>query len=143
MLDEIELVFPRLRGANYQVTSPATDAYNYVAWAAGDAVRWWWPGNPKAYWPNGVPGVESLQSFRGTFESLGYVRCPTGELEPEHEKVALFADAAGTPTHVARQLPTGRWSSKLGLLADIEHSLPDLDGGAYGSVVEFMKRRTR
>jgi hypothetical protein len=36
MVDEIEAAFPRLRGGNYQVTSPREDAYNCVAWAVGD-----------------------------------------------------------------------------------------------------------
>jgi len=44
------------------------------------------------------------------------------------------------PLHVARQLPSGRWSSKLGALQDIEHDLHDLEGTEYGSVVLVMKR---
>jgi hypothetical protein len=46
------------------------------------------------------------------------------------------------PTHAARQLPNGRWSSKLGKLEDIEHALDDICGSAYGSVVPVLKRRT-
>ncbi|MCG8587287.1 MAG: hypothetical protein MI757_21490 [Pirellulales bacterium] len=44
-------------------------------------------------------------------------------------------------THAARQLPDGRWTSKLGKAEDIEHdSANDVAGGLYGEVVEFMKR---
>jgi hypothetical protein len=35
------------------------------------------------------------------------------------------------PTHAARQLPSGRWTSKLVLREDIEHDLHALSGEAY------------
>jgi hypothetical protein len=60
-------------------------------------------------------------------------------VEPGYEKVALFA-LAGVPKHAARQLPSGRWVSKLGPSEDIEHALHDLTGMVYGSVVLVMKR---
>ena len=44
------------------------------------------------------------------------------------------------PKHAARQLPSGRWTSKLGFLEDIEHALHDLEGTEYGAVVLVMKR---
>ena len=43
-------------------------------------------------------------------------------LEPGFEKVALYA-LGGVPKHAARQLSSGRWSSKLGDLEDVEHTL--------------------
>ena len=47
----------------------------------------------------------------------------------------------GEFTHVALQLPTGRWTSKLGGLEDIEHdTLKALEGIDYGEPVRFMKR---
>lgn len=51
-----------------------------------------------------------------------------------------FADADSIPTHAARQLPNGRWTSKLGFLEDIEHDLHDVAGEAYGTVVVLLKR---
>jgi len=58
------------------------------------------------------------------------------------EKVAIFADAQGAPTHAARQLESGAWTSKCGTLEDIEHnSLANLEGGAYGKAVLFLERR--
>ena len=140
MVDEIELAFPRLPDGNYQVTRPRTDAYNCIAWASGDTARWWWPDDPKGHWPNGVARLETLQTFREAFATLGYVACPGYELEPGFEKIALFADRAGTPTHAARQLPNGSWTSKLGLPEDIEHALHDLEGSPYGSIAEIMRR---
>jgi hypothetical protein len=52
----------------------------------------------------------------------------------------LFANAQGVPKHAARQLLTGRWTSKLGKMEDIEHGLRDLEGTVYGTVVLIMKR---
>ncbi len=60
------------------------------------------------------------------------------QLEPGYQKIALFA-RAGVPKHAARQLPSGRWISKL-WIEDIEHALHDLTGMAYGTVVLVMKR---
>jgi hypothetical protein len=45
-----------------------------------------------------------------------------------------------SPKHASRQLPDGRWASKLGLSEDIKHALQDLTGTVYGSVVLVMKR---
>jgi hypothetical protein len=87
-----------------------------------------------------VPRTETLEAFREAFATLGYVVGIGEEPEPDFEKIALFADDQGVPRHVARQLPSSRWTSKLGLLEDIEHALHDLEGTAYGSVVLVLKR---
>lgn len=42
---------------------------------------------------------------------------------------------------MARQLPTGRWTSKLGGSEDIEHASPtELEGDMYGTVVLYMRK---
>lgn len=46
----------------------------------------------------------------------------------------------GSPTHAARQLPNGKWSSKLGPDADISHEISALDGPCYGGVEVVMRR---
>ena len=57
------------------------------------------------------------------------------------EKVAIYL-LNGMPTHAARQLSTGKWTSKLGLSIDIEHDSPDvLDGPEYGKASIFLKRK--
>jgi hypothetical protein len=61
-------------------------------------------------------------------------------LEPGSEKIAVFANAKGVPTHAARQLASGFWTSKLGVSEDIEHRLRDLEGDIYGTVALIMKR---
>src|SRR5437016_14583171 len=75
MVTHIEQVFSGLRGSGYQVTSPQNDTYNCIAWAAGDTTNWWWPDEPdnphSSHWPPGVPRVETLESFRQAFATLG------------------------------------------------------------------------
>lgn len=138
----LEVAFPRLTQGNYSVTSPRSKRYNCIAWAAANSGNWWWPG-PNAeeeYWPSAVARVESLDAFREAFASFGYDVCQGEDFEPGFEKTAFFADEKHIPQHAARQLPNGRWTSKLGLLEDIEHALRDLEGPAYGTVVLVMKR---
>jgi hypothetical protein len=46
----------------------------------------------------------------------------------------------GKPTHAARQVGYGKWTSKLGSLVDIEHDINGVSGTRYGSVAVIMKR---
>jgi hypothetical protein len=92
-------------------------------------------------WPIGVVRAETIEAFQDAFASLGYAVCDDDKHEPGFEKVALFA-LDGLPKHASRQLPSGRWASKLGLSEDIEHSLHDLSGNVYGAVAIVMKRPT-
>jgi hypothetical protein len=142
MVTPLEAVFPGLVGNGYRVTSPRDGDYNCVAWAAGDTRNWWWPGQDagKEYWPAGVARERTRDAFVAAFATLGYAACESELVEAGHEKIALFCHADGRPTHVARQLGDGRWTSKLGKAEDIEHPLHDLEGAVYGSVVLVMKR---
>ena len=128
--------FPRLTLGNYRVTSPATTAYNCIAWSARDVERWWQPG---VYWPlpSDGHGPEVLEL---AFRSLGFEPCSDAQLELGFEKVALYASGSFY-THAARQLGSGTWTSKLGKLEDIEHDTPDaVAGGTYGEIFRFLKR---
>jgi hypothetical protein len=40
-MERLEALFPRLRGTAYRITSPASEVYNCIAWAAGDTEHWW------------------------------------------------------------------------------------------------------
>jgi hypothetical protein len=141
-MTHLEQAFPNLIPGEYRGTSPADANYNCIAWAAGETDRWWWPDAAGvSYWPSGVPREETLDAFLAAFATLGYA--PTGDpsLEPDTEKVAIFANS-GVPTHAVRQLPHGRWTSKLGQSEDIEHLLNGLTGGIYGRVALILKRPT-
>ena len=113
----------------------------FVAWAAWDNHRWWQPNPPRdGYWPLGADDDSSVGAFERAFASLGYSPSEGGELEDGFEKIAFYA-IGGEVTHAARQLPSGRWTSKLGRNIDIEHTLRGLEGPTYGTVVRFLKRR--
>ena len=80
----------------------------------------------------------TLEAFCEAFATIGYERCFDDGFEPAFEKVAIFVDQSGVPSHAARQLPTGKRTSKLGRMEDIEHELRALEGGAYGSVAHAL-----
>jgi len=140
----IEVVFPSLTSSNYRITSPATPAYNCIAWAIGADDRWWWPDNQyNAYWPEGVPREETLEAFIQAYALAGYIPCDTSDHEHGFEKIAIYTDERGKPTHAARQILNGHWTSKLGDGEDIEHDCPEnLTGIRYGCPALFMKRPT-
>jgi hypothetical protein len=88
------------------------------------------------------PREETVAGFVKAFGRLGCSVCDTADLEPGFERLAIYADETGAPTHIARQLPTGHWTSKLGELEDIEHlTLEQLSGSDYGQAVQFLKRK--
>ena len=139
----VEAKFPELAKAGYRITSPAVRSYNCVAWAANDTERWWWPDSSHlySYWPSGVDRRLSCASFVTAFATLGYAPCKNGTLEDGLEKVALYVDESGVPTHMARQLEDGAWTSKLGNWYDIRHEAVDgICGKNYGRVWSFLKR---
>jgi hypothetical protein len=134
---------PHLNTGNCKITSPATNAYNCIAWAAGNSRQWWDP-NGLYYWPKGVPREVSLDAVLQVYERLGLAICVGGELEAGFEKIAIFVKEVGIgkiPTHAARQLESGEWTSKMGPCEDISHTSVDAVGGpAYGEVRFFMSR---
>jgi hypothetical protein len=138
-MDHLETLFSALGGSGYVITSPADDRYNCIAWAAHDNERWWWP-DEDSYWPDGAPREETIAAFVAVYGELGFVSCDDPLLEAGYEKVAIYAAPDGMPTHAARQLPSGLWTSKLGQLQDIQHQLEDLAGPVYGSCARFLKR---
>lgn len=131
--------FPSLHFVEFKITSPETNRYNCIGWAAGDTRRWWWPEH-RRYWPPGVPREPTVEAFVQAFATLGYEPCDSDGVEEGVERVALYAYANGEPTHAARQLPSGRWTSKLGTWEDIEHTLVGLEGARYGHVARILRR---
>jgi len=138
---DLTKIFPQLTHLPYSITSPSTPEYNCIAWAAGETERWWWPvAGPFAYWPPNIPLQETLDAFINAFGTLGFIPCKDPLVERGYEKIALYVDENGKPTHAARQLPNGRWTSKLGKGQDIEHELAGLTDSLYGSVAKILKR---
>ena len=143
MADRILARFPGLSSTSFRVTSPATRDYNCIAWAANETARWWWPDpdveNAAAYWPDSVEREETIEAFMAAFAALGFTRTDDERVELGCEKIALFANGS-EPTHAARQLPNGFWTSKLGTLEDIQHELRAIEGEIYGGVVAILRR---
>lgn len=124
--------------------SPATPQYNCFAWAASVTSRWWQP-DPfgQFFWPPGVPCVCDLASFRAAYGTLGYEVCGDGQHEKGFEKIAIYT-LDGLPSHAARQLPGGIWTTKFGPFEDVLHTDPDcLNGPLYGRVALYMRRPRR
>ena len=137
--------FPSLAGCDWQQTSDPDPTYNCIAYAAGRTDVYWWPDDypePESdYWPAAIPREETLSAFSHLFQSLGYEICDDGDFELSYEKVTIYAKG-DSPTHVARQLENGEWTSKLGPLEDIRHDSPAaLSGPCYGEPARYLRRR--
>lgn len=134
-------VFPNLSPSAYRIASPPTVTYNCLAWAAGVNDEWWDPAAGYS-WPADLPRDVTVATLVQVYERHGFVVCDDAGLEPGFEKIAIYG-TVDEWEHAARQLPNGKWTSKMGPDEDIEHdSLDDLAGGVFGSVVRFLKRPT-
>jgi hypothetical protein len=135
-------IFPLLANSNHRITSAKTPDYNCIAWAADDSDCWWWP-TPKgvSYWPPGISRAVTIESFTRAFSTLGYEVCNDAILEEKYEKVAIYVNLDDVPTHMARQLSDGTWTSKLGQSNDINHNtLQVISGPTYGTATVYMRR---
>ena len=137
----METKFPGLTSTGYEKKSPATIAYNCIAWAANFTDLWWEPIEEKGYyWPYGVPSEYTLDALIEVYKKFGFKLCDNGNYEDGFEKIAIYG-IKDIYTHAARQLDNGKWTSKIGMREDIEHSsLAGLEGEMYGQVKHFMKR---
>jgi hypothetical protein len=142
---ELENLWPYLSSEGYVPRSIATERYNCIAFAADDQSINWWPAANKldGYWPIAKREV-TLSCFKEAFGSVGYEECHDGSLEESFEKIAIYV-FNGEPTHAAKQIPDGRWKSKLGFEEDIEHNTVKAveDDCCYGKAVQYMKREIK
>ena len=140
--------FTRLGPDNHKITSEVSAKYNCIAWAAGIDNQQIWPDGTEGIedesaivWPAGIRNDETVESFIEYFVSLGYVLCDGPDFGEGFLKVALFVKE-GCPKHACRQLPSGKWTSKMGT-DGVDIELDDLDliaGTRYGSPSIFLKR---
>lgn len=140
---ELEQSFPNLTEREYHITSPKDTVYNCVAWAVGDTGRFWYDVKVKGYyWPPGAGSADTVEGWKSVFKIHGYGDATSSDLEEGFEKVAIYVDADGNPSHVARQTETGFWTSKLGKGYDIQHATLDaLENDEYGKVAVLMRRK--
>jgi hypothetical protein len=128
---------PNLNNYRWRATSAKSVLYNCIGWAMGE-MRNWWP--VYYYWPPGASRAETVEACREAFEQRGFELCDSPSLESGFIKVAIYAQG-GELTHAARQLPGGEWTSKLGMLEDIQHeTLEALECSEYGKVALIMRK---
>lgn len=142
--------WPNLTKDNARTVSRFDPYYNCLAFVVGDNARRWWPiesevidvGLQGYYWPPDFPREESVENMIAMLRGrLGVEICGDDHLEPGCEKIAIYG-ISDEPRHFAKQLPNGKWVSKLGPLEDIEHDTVDaLSGPLYGNVVVFLRRQ--
>ena len=136
------------------VSSDVSDEYNCIAWALGNRDTWWEPHTPgsivddRGYWPDDLPHNRAPETLRELFRQQGFADCENGNLDPLSVKIALYRmpeeDGGYKWTHVARQLSTGLWTSKLGNSYEVTHRRPgDLEGELYGEVYAYLEKPRR
>lgn len=140
--DKLKAICPSLTKDNYQETSRATSVYNCVGWVLGDETRWYEPTDSGQYfWLGNKSADYSLKSYTDMFTSQGFEVCEKSTPEDGFQKIALYVKEKEF-SHVALQVPSGRWSSKLGAWEDIEHdTLEAISGPLYGEPRMFMSRK--
>ncbi len=150
-LGEILHLFQNLAKGAHELTSRPSHNYNCVAFALGEEDCRLWPTHGSGgvidwnYWPRRIPRELTVAAFKMLFESRGYFVCAHSNWEDSFEKIALYCDANGRPTHAARQITRGphcgQWQSKIGMRADIRHeTLAALEGAEYGKVFGCFAR---
>lgn len=133
--------FPGLGRGHFRFTSPVDPSYNCFAFAVHETHRCWDPqpyGN--LFWPEGVAQAPTLAAFVAAYATCGFELVPGPELVPGVEKIAIYVDSDGVVSHVARQLGSGQWTSKLGPKEDIVHELAGLEGDRWGFVEAVLWR---
>jgi hypothetical protein len=132
--------FPRL-GEEFEVLAPASVTYNCIGWSVGNNSTW--------VWPTDSTRKAQLVDFDTLYRSYGFYRARgiSFKRRPGYEKILLYAirreDGSIKPTHAARQMPDGSWSSKLGSLPLIRHLHPnDVSGPTYGQPFAIYIRRS-
>ena len=143
-------IFPNLANEDFEIVCPPCERYNCLAYAVGDTSQPW-SDEPQDYWPPEVLRDPTIAGLERLFRWLGLRKRDRSMLEVGYQKVALYGNQ-GLWNHVALQMPNGRWRSKLGKGALIEHETPngvagpasiDRRADRYGPGVHGVDRRIR
>jgi hypothetical protein len=140
----IESFAPNAVGHYERKSDPTTD-YNCLAWAVENNQKWFNPERFCAgyYWPKGVERHWSMKTVIHVLSEYGFdEEVELATFEDGIVKVAIYADVDEYPTHFARQLANGKWTSKAGELIDFEHdSLECLHCDDYGKVTKIVQKK--
>jgi hypothetical protein len=142
----IKRFWPNLAQSGFEFKSVETTSYNCVTWVnkiQTDRVDY-------SHDEEGNPQIDeyfySAEPYIKYFKEHGFEICDNSDLEDGFEKIAIYKKNNDFK-HVARQLPNGKWTSKMGDFEDIEHTtLEAVEGYLYkfytfGKVSFFMKRK--
>ena len=130
--------YPNLNQDGYEWTSEPDIECNCIAWAAGKSDENW-QHTGGYYWP-AERRTQAIEALVEVFTNEGFEPCDGSTLEEGFVKIALYARNR-LWTHAARQLPSGSWTSKLGIDDDITHATPEcFNCLRYGEVYCYMKR---
>jgi hypothetical protein len=145
-------LFPAVLPENIKFDGKKNDDFNCVAWAFGATNHFWWPYPQAGYhWPASEKIEGSPEAPVEIFDHLlkeTLHGTETVDQTPEKGfvKLALFTTGsveAGNlhSTHLARLMPDGNWSSKLGpsYLVRTGPNIHDMDYGHYGNVEKIYK----
>src|SRR5438034_10954897 len=137
----LERLFPALSGSEYSKSSEADTAYNCFGFAVHDTKQYWQKVDVRGYyWP--LKRDDRLEDWIEALRLNNFVPTDDWSLEAEFEKVCIYVNEEGSPEHVSRQLASGKWTSKIGRLEDIEHStLTELECVDYGKPKVMLKRK--
>jgi len=136
---ELKRKFPNLVDLSRK-TSEEDEKYNCIAWAFGHTNKIWWPAKaPRVHWPISYKGLTAMQAFQAWLTHDGWEGTLDATFDPKFKKIALYT-LYGEPTHAAKLIGDGTWSSKLGLFIDLSHTLADLVGPEYGSVFGIYRK---
>lgn len=139
MFVDLVAIFPNLARGFSRTSLPTID-YNCLGWALGDDKNWWEPDKDGwLHWPATLKRTYDIASYISACRLHNYQQCADGAAEVGFDKICMYT-LGGKFTHIAKQLPNGRWSSKLGELDDIAHDLNAFDGTHYGNPTYFFKR---
>jgi len=145
--ENIEDILPNIVG-HYKETSKATIDYNCLSWAVELTDTFIDPENRCVgySWPDGAEREWTTAACRKVLAYYGYVEeCDDGSFEDEYVKVAMYVDESGAPTHFARQIVDGNWTSKLGDFIDVvHHNLSCIEGNDhqhYGTAKYYFKKK--
>lgn len=128
--------FPNLNTNNFTFESLRDEDYNCVAWIHEIQDEW-----IQFKDVHGSYDI-SINRYIEYFKEFGYKISENKNLEKGVVKIAIYCDSrANEFKHVARQLPNGKWASKLGDWEDIIHENPDvLFGKLYGNDLIIMQK---
>jgi hypothetical protein len=131
--------FPNLvPGQNFEFTSLKTDDYNCVAWSTEIEDEWIdFPYDEQGNYD------DNIDKYITYFKNLGFVEIKDSNPEDGVSKIAIYGDNENNFKHVARLLPNGKWTSKIGDWEDIQHdTLEALSGNSYGHPILLMQKKT-